>query len=159
MYIPQLAKQLRKARQQAGLTQEALAQVSGVSRVTVNQLENGALPELGCRKLFALLAAVGMELAVVPKATGQRDYLKLACASANVSYKTSLEPDELARALLSGKIPATRRPHLRAVFDEAPEPVFEGLLAQVESWSKPGRVRKNVETLAVRLDSRRARAA
>ncbi len=158
MYIPQLAEQLRKSRQEAGLTQEALARLAGVSRVTVNQLENGALPELGCRKLFALLSAVGMELAVVPKATGERDYLKLACASANVSYKISLKPDELARALLSGKIPAARRSHLRAVFDEAPEPVFEGLLSQVEAWSKPDRVRKNVQALAAQLDSRRARA-
>lgn len=159
MYIQQLGERLRKARKDVGLTQEALAHKAGVSRVTVNQLENGLVPELGCQRLIALLSAVGMELAVVPKTGRERDYLKLACASANVGYKTAMTPEELARALLSGKAPASRRPHLRAIFDEAPEPVFEGLLAQVEPWTKPGRVRRNVEALATRLASRRAHAA
>lgn len=156
MYFQQLGRHLTEARKDKGLTQEALAKAVGLSRTTVNQMENGVFPDLGARKLLALLSAVGLDLEVKPKPKSGKDYLKLACTSANVSYKESLLPDELARALLAGKAPAARRPQLRVVFDELPDPVFDGLLAQVEPWAKPGRVRRNVERLAVALDSRRA---
>ncbi|MDO8958851.1 MAG: helix-turn-helix transcriptional regulator [Rhodocyclaceae bacterium] len=159
MYFHQFGRQLRKARQGAGLTQEDLAQAAGVSRVTVNQIENGVFPDLGCRKLLALLAVVGLDLAVTPKERKEKDYLKLACISANVSHRESLSPDELAHTLLTGKAQASRRSHLRVVFDEVPESVFEGMLSQVEQWVPPGRVRKNAQNLAAQLDSRRSRSA
>lgn len=159
MYLQQIGEALRCARKAAGLTQEALGQATGVSRVTINQVENGVVSEVGSKKLLALLSAVGLDLAVTPKVGNEKDYLKLACISANVSYKKVLTPDELAHALLSGKAPAAYRPQLRVVFDEVPEPVFAGMLAQVEKWSKPGRVRKNAESLAAQINSRRARSA
>lgn len=158
MYFQEIGKALQNARQAKGLTQAALAQAAGVSRTTVNQLENGVFPDLGTKKLLALLATVGLDVALTPRhpRTSKRDYLKLACASANVSYKEALTPDELASALLSGKALAARRPQLRVVFDEVPDAVFEGLLAQVGAWSKPERVRRNAQALARKLGSRRS---
>jgi transcriptional regulator with XRE-family HTH domain len=158
MYFQEIGNALRNARQAKGMTQATLAAVAGVSRTTVNQVENGVFPDLGAKKLLALLAAVGLDFALVPQraAAGQRDYLKLACTSANVSYKEALTPDELASALLSGKAPPARRPQLRVVFDEVPDAVFEGLLAQVGAWSKPERIRRHADALAEQIGSRRS---
>jgi transcriptional regulator with XRE-family HTH domain len=44
------------------LSQSALASKAGVSRATLNALENGRAGELGFSKLTKLLAAVGLEL-------------------------------------------------------------------------------------------------
>lgn len=157
MYFQEIAAPIREARKDRGLTQAALAELVGLSRTTVNQLENGVFPDLGAKKLLALLSAVGLEIAVAPKprSPNRKDFLKLACASANVSYKKSITPDELVRALLSGIAPIERRPQLRVIFDEVPEPVFQGMLAQVSRWASPVRVRRNAETLAKQIGSRR----
>jgi transcriptional regulator with XRE-family HTH domain len=158
MYFQEIGKALQGARQAKGLTQAALAQAAGVSRTTVNQMENGVFPDLGAKKLLVLLAAVGLDFALTPQRThaGQRDYLKLACISANVSYKEALTPDELASALLSGKAPPARRPQLRVVFDEVPDAVFEGLLAQVGAWSEPERIWRHAQALADQIGSHRS---
>jgi transcriptional regulator with XRE-family HTH domain len=142
MYFQEIGNALRNARQAKGMTQATLAAVAGVSRTTVNQVENGVFPDLGAKKLLALLAAVGLDFALVPQraAAGQRDYLKLACTSANVSSKA----------------PPARRPQLRVVFDEVPDAVFEGLLAQVGAWSKPERIRRHADALAEQIGSRRS---
>jgi transcriptional regulator with XRE-family HTH domain len=158
MYFQELGKHLRSSRKGLGLTQEQLAKEANVSRVTVNQLENGMVSEIGSRKLLSLLDAVGLDLVITPKMR-KRDYLKLACTSANVSYRDALTPDELAYVLITGNAPATRRPQLRVIFDEVPDTIFEGVLAQIEPWAKSGRVRKNAQKLAIQLDSRRARSS
>lgn len=157
MYFQEIGAPLKEARKVRGLTQAALADLVGLSRTTVNQVENGVFPDLGTKKLLVLLSAVGLELALAPKPkhSNHKDYLKLACTSANVSYKESLTPDELVRALLSGVAPIARRPHLRVIFDEVPESVFKGMLAQVSRWVPPERVRRNSEKLAKQIGSRR----
>jgi len=159
MYFQEIGAPLKEARKIRGLTQAALADRVGLCRTTVNQLENGVFPDLGAKKLLALLSAVGLELALAPtpKRSNRKDYLKLACTSANVSYKESLTPDELVRALLSGVAPNARRPQLRVIFDEVPETVFEGMLAQVSRWASSERVRRNSEKLANQIGSRRRR--
>jgi len=45
---------------------------------------------------------------------------------------------------------------LRVVFDEVPDAIFEGLLAQVSAWSKPDRIRRHVRALADQIGSRRS---
>ncbi len=48
------------------LTQGALAHNTGISRATLDALENGRAGELGFSKLSRLLAAVGLELSLHP---------------------------------------------------------------------------------------------
>lgn len=76
----------------------------------------------------------------------------MACITANVSYRESLTQDELVHALLSGKVPRNRRPHLRTLFDEAPRQLIAGLLQEVGKWAKPGKVVANVQSIAMELD-------
>jgi transcriptional regulator with XRE-family HTH domain len=158
MYLAEIGHQIRLARKKMGLSQRDLAEAVGLSRSTVNQFERGRFGELGAERLSQLLSAVGLELAIAPvtKATSGRDFVKLACISSNVSYRDRLTPDELTVSLLTGRVPSSRRPHMRVVFDEIPDSVFTGMLDQVEKWSDPGTISRNARLIAESIHSPRA---
>ena len=59
-----LIKNLRKA---AGLSQAQLAQRHGMSRATISGIENNTIPEVGIRKVAAILEGLGYELTAIPK--------------------------------------------------------------------------------------------
>ena len=60
--LPFVGAQIASRRKALGLTQSALAQRAGVSRATLDALENGRSGELGFSKVTNLLAALGLEL-------------------------------------------------------------------------------------------------
>lgn len=152
MRLQQFGHEIRKARLARDLTQAQLAAAAGLSRTTLNQLENGLFPDLGVKKVQAILDRLGLDLTVEPaQKTRHPDFIQMACTTASVSFKESLAPDELVHALLSGKIPRNRRPHLRTLLEEAPRPLLEGLVQEVGKWAKPGKVAGNVEKIAVEL--------
>lgn len=64
MTLPEIGRRIKEARQQAALTQAQLAQSSGLSRLTIVHLENGALSDLGVRKLERVLAVLELEIAL-----------------------------------------------------------------------------------------------
>jgi transcriptional regulator with XRE-family HTH domain len=57
-----IGAQIAKRRKKVKLSQAALASKAGVSRATVDALENGRAGELGFAKLTKLLAALSLEL-------------------------------------------------------------------------------------------------
>ena len=57
-----LGSQIAEARKKLHLSQTALALKAGVSRATLDALENGRTGELGFSKVTKLLTAVGLEL-------------------------------------------------------------------------------------------------
>ncbi|MBC3303099.1 MULTISPECIES: helix-turn-helix domain-containing protein [Pseudomonas] len=59
-----LIKSLRKA---AGLSQSQLALRHGMSRATISGIENNTIPEVGVRKVAAILEGLGYELTATPK--------------------------------------------------------------------------------------------
>jgi len=138
------------------MTQARLARASGISRVTLNQLENGLFPDLGVRKVQALLRNLGLELAIAESAARQNpDFVGMASTSASVSFRKALSDEELIRILLTGKVPPDKRPHMRALLDEASPKLLQGLLEEVGRWTKPGRVEKNMATIARTLGTAR----
>lgn len=147
---------VHKARISAHLTQLELARRAGLTRTTVNQVETGSCRDLGARKVIALLEALGLEMQVrAVEMPRRKDYLRMACRSANTSFRIAMTPDELARALLTGKVAPELRPHLRALFDEAPSVVLQGVLDQVvASTAWPERVAQNARSLAEQLGCR-----
>jgi transcriptional regulator with XRE-family HTH domain len=57
-----IGKQIAESRKKLKLTQSALSRRAGISRATLDALENGRAGELGFSKLTKLLAALGLEL-------------------------------------------------------------------------------------------------
>jgi transcriptional regulator with XRE-family HTH domain len=69
MRLTEVGSALKKARKAAKLAQEQLAAPLGMSRATISAIESGRCQEIGFSKLAALLDAVGLELAVVPRSS------------------------------------------------------------------------------------------
>lgn len=149
MRIQELGSEVRRARLARGLTQARLAADAGLSRQTLNQLENGLVSELGVRKVLALLDRLGIELSIERGARPRRpDYVRMACTTANVSYKSALTEDELVRSLVTGKVPENRAAHIRTLLDEAPAALLNGLVAEAGRWIDPGKLERNLLRLA-----------
>ena len=76
---PRLGRQIVSARKNRQLTKTELANIAGVSRPTIDLLENGRAAEIGYSKLARILAAVDLELklqAVSPERPTLDDLLK-----------------------------------------------------------------------------------
>ncbi len=136
MQLREVATQVRERRRTLGLSQRGLAKLAGLSRATINQLENGTLGDLGVTKLVNVLGLLGLSLAV--KRDAHRAHgLRMASRTASVSYKRALDPRSLAHALASGQIPAGMEPHLATLLDEAP---LQIIIRAVEETARRRRV-------------------
>ncbi|MEK7948333.1 helix-turn-helix transcriptional regulator [Pigmentiphaga sp. YJ18] len=62
MNLAELGEAFRSARMAADLTQQQVAEMSGVARGRISMFETGALPEIGAVKMLSLFDAVGLEL-------------------------------------------------------------------------------------------------
>ena len=147
MRLQELGYRIRKARIARERTQLDLAHAASLSRTTINRLENGLFPDIGVRKAQAILDELGLELHV-RSARWRPDYVLMARNSASASFREKLSELELLRALIGGRIAPRRRPHLRALLEEAPIAVLKGLLAEVGKWAQRERVADNVRTLS-----------
>jgi transcriptional regulator with XRE-family HTH domain len=153
MRLYELGYFIRKARRARGLTQGRLASAAGLSRTTMNQLENGVFPDLGMNKAQAVLDQLGLELRVEPASRTRRpDFIRMACMSASTSFRESLTEKELVRGFLTGAIARKRRPHFRALLEEAPASVIKGLVQELGRWTSPDRVQRNALRIAESLD-------
>lgn len=66
--LGQLIRSLRKERR---LTQQMLAEQYGMSRATISGIENNTMPEIGIRKVEAILSGFGYELTASPRQTSR----------------------------------------------------------------------------------------
>jgi len=64
-----LGEQIAAHRKKLKLNQTELARKAGISRATLDALENGRAGELGFTKITKLLAALGLELKLQPAAS------------------------------------------------------------------------------------------
>lgn len=69
--LKEIGAKIAEARRPAGLTQAQLARRSGVSRATVDALENGRIGDIGYSRLVRILSSVGHELALRRIAAGR----------------------------------------------------------------------------------------
>jgi len=74
MSLGQLGKSISDARRKRGLRQIDLATKSGLSRATIDALENGRAADIGVSKLSRILGVLGLELSIRP-ATSERPTL------------------------------------------------------------------------------------
>lgn len=167
-----LGAAVRTAREQAGLTQAQLARTAKVGLKFLYELESGK-ETLRADKVLDVLEILGLQLVVAPRngehavrqsrarygapapSDAQRhDYIGMACTTAGVSLRKTLAPDELVRALLTGKATPGKHAHFVVLLEEAPEELLRGLVAQVGAWGKPGVVRSNVRKIAAQVGVR-----
>ncbi len=123
--LHELSRTVKQQRVDMGLTQDRLAELSGLSRATINDLETGKLTNLSLTRAERLANTLGFGLGVTgtrrPRTGSETgDGLELAALSGGVSYEDPIPPDTLRHALKTGVVPPNHIPQLRAFLDEAP---------------------------------------
>ena len=104
MNLAQTGGAIHHQRVQLGLLQEQVARFAGLSRVTINQLENGTLKDLGYTKLKAVMEILGLDMETV-QPTGLKSALAIAARSISTSYRDIMTAEMLATMLRSGVAP------------------------------------------------------
>jgi len=136
--LNELAAVVKRQRSEMGLSQERLAELAGLSRATINELETGRLSNLSLTRAERLANLLGFGLGVTGVKKSKADLatgtaLDTASRSASISYGEPLPPETLRHALLTGAIPPNHIAQLRALLDEAPLSVLSAVVAQLES--------------------------
>lgn len=138
MNLTQIGIEIQNKRLQAGLLQEHVAKFAGLSRVTINQLENGTLKDLGYTKLKAVMEVLGLEMETV-QPSGFKSALAIAARSISTSYRDVMTADMLTMMLRSGLAPIEYQPHLMALLDETPLPVVVKAVGEAATAEIPAK--------------------
>ena len=64
--LDSIGRQIAAARRERGLRQADLASQAGLSRATIDALENGRAGDIGISKVIRILATLGLELNIRP---------------------------------------------------------------------------------------------
>jgi transcriptional regulator with XRE-family HTH domain len=138
MNLAQIGDEIHNKRIQAGLLQEHVAKFAGLSRVTINQLENGMLKDLGYTKLKAVMDVLGLDMETV-QPSGLKSALAVAARSISTSYRDVMTADMLSMMLRSGQAPEQFHPHLMALLDETPFPVVVQAVGEAATSDVPAK--------------------
>lgn len=138
MNLAEIGGEIHSKRIQAGLLQEHVAKFAGLSRVTINQLENGTLKDLGYTKLKAVMDVLGLDMETVQPA-GLKSALAVAARSVSTSYRDVMTAEMLSTMLRSGVAPEQFQPHLMALLDETPLPVVVKAVAEAATPDVPAK--------------------
>ena len=66
MILSELGKTIKDLRKQKGLSQESLAEQSGISRATLSKLENGYIANISIVTINQILSLLGYEIDIKP---------------------------------------------------------------------------------------------
>ncbi len=66
MILSELGKTIKNLRKQKGLSQESLAQQSGISRATLSKIENGYIANISIVSINQILSILGYEIDIKP---------------------------------------------------------------------------------------------
>lgn len=152
----ELSQAVRTRRQEIGLSQQALAKLSGLSRSTVINVEKGTIKDLSLTRTAALLDVLGLGLTISPAhprlqfKVSSAAPLELASRTANVSYARRVTPEILEEALSTGRVSAAFEPHISTLLEEAPISLLAKAVEQVHLQSNLPRKRvwQNMRQLA-----------
>jgi transcriptional regulator with XRE-family HTH domain len=162
--VLELGHAVKTRRSDMGLTQTVLSALSGLSRATVNQVENGTINDLSLTRTARLLGVLGLTLSVTParpkpNAGGRpkTSPLILAARTASVSYRDSLTPEMLEAVLLGGDVPASFVPHLNALLEDASVSLLAAVIEQLHDKTGVQRSQlwSTLRSLAQRFGCRR----
>ena len=156
MQLREVGMHVHEKRKELGISQAQLAKLSGLSRTTVNQLESGALEDLGYSKLNLLMGILGLSFDAKQRVK-KSPALKMAAQTASTSYKKILTSDVLKNILKSGVVPDDFKPHVMTLLDETPLPLVVSAIheASVETNTPAKTVMKHVSAMAKALHAHR----
>lgn len=156
MQLREVGMHVHDKRKTLGLTQTQLAKLSGLSRTTVNQLESGALKDLGFSKLTQLMSILGLSFDAKTR-TKKSPALKMAAQTASTSYKKILTSEVLKEILKTGVVPDHFKPHVMVLLDEAPVQLVVSAIheASLETNTPAKTVMKHVSSMAKNLHTHR----
>ncbi len=164
--IQELGQNVRQRRTDMALTQTALAQLSGLSRATINQIENGSIRDLSLSRTARLLDVVGLNVQLSPARPRpsqsnanlvHRSALELAAQTASVSYRTTLPASQLGEVFSSGEVDPDFLPHVFTLLEEAPVSLLARVVEEMHSQAglAHAAVWQTMRQLARRLKSTR----
>lgn len=131
--LSELGSAVKRQRVKMGLSQERLAELSNLSRATINELETGKISNLSLTRAEQLANVLGYGLGVTGvRRAKDENALDIASRNASVSFGESIPPETLRDSLLRGFVPPNFIPHLRALLDEAPVGVLSAVADQLE---------------------------
>lgn len=113
---------VRSARRAAGLSQKDLARLAGISRATLNYLENEPDTDMGAIKLLAVLDVLGITLTLAGPATGP-DEEAVDAVLKTLPKRDRLSRAEVVEALVTGRPPVGQETALAKALDHLPIPV------------------------------------
>ena len=159
----ELSQAVRTRRQEIGLSQKALAELSGLSRATVVGVEQGTIKDLSLTRTGALLEALGLGLTIsaahprLNQKSVRSTPLQSASRTASVSYARHVTPAALSNALSKGTVRAEFAPHVSTLLEEAPISLLAKAVEQVHAKRKIPReqIWKNMRQLATEFKSTR----
>ena len=156
MQLREVGMHVHDKRKALGITQTQLAKLSGLSRTTVNQLESGALEDLGFSKLTQLMSILGLSFDAKTRHK-KSPALKMAAQTASTSYKKILTSEVLKEILKTGVVPDHFKPHVMVLLDEAPVQLVVSAIqeASVETNTPAKTVMKHVSSMAKNLHTHR----
>ena len=137
--LQELSQAVRARRMDMGLTQNTLAKLSGLSRATINQVENATLSDLSLTRAAKLLGVLGLSLGVTQpqphrsKRATQSSALAIAARTASVSYREPLSTKDLRAVLTGQSVPDDLAPHIHTLLEEAPVPLLAAVADQVHA--------------------------
>lgn len=133
MDIHTIGSIIKQERTACGLSQRTLAEAAHISRVTLVNLENGKVGDIGAVKLAHIAEHVGLTL-FSSKQTP--DFLNRLVNNMNTSYKTSMTLAALENLLLHGEIKPGHEGQVLHMLDESPTPLIIGAVKQLASQYK-----------------------
>ncbi len=136
-YMPilnEFSAAVKQQRLDMGLSQERVAQLSGLSRATINALETGNIANLSLTRAERLANLLGLGLGItgLRPPRGEPGALETAARTASVSFGEPMPTETLRATILRGFIAPSYIPHLRALLDEAPVGLLSAVAAQLE---------------------------
>ena len=140
--LHELGHAVHARRSEMGLTQARVARLSGLTRQTVNQVENGTVVDLSLNRASRLAEVLGLSLAVrdprmhaADKPCARSTALVRAARTASVSYRQAMAPTQLRKILMAGIVAPDDAPYLHALLDDAPISLLASLAGQLHRES------------------------